>query len=313
MLVYTIVVTYNGLKWMKRCLDSIRNSTVQSIPIVIDNHSTDNTVAFVKENYPEAIVLSQDKNWGFGQANNIGIRYAMERHADYVLLLNQDASLDPFALERLLGQSDGESLFVPIHMNGNGTQMDYAFKHYSLLKSKNNLVDDLILGQCKEKYVIGEVCAACWFLPAKLLQLVGGFNPIFFHYGEDNNFYHRLSYHKVQTYVVPSAFMFHDRNEFGNKNAYKNKLIYRNLLLIATNINLSFSKRLLSYLRLLKECYVQGILHKKYIPFTFFFWVIKIGCNYKQIIRSRQQEKQNNNASWLYTDNLKATDLCRRA
>ena len=298
MLVYTIIVTYNGLKWMQRCLDSLRCSTVQSIPILIDNHSTDNTIPYVKEHYPEAILLPQDKNLGFGQANNIGIRYAMEHHADYVLLINQDASLDPFTLERLLGQCDGESLFVPIHMNGDGTKMDYGFKNYSLLKANNEFVDDLILGQCKEKYVIGEVCAACWLLPIKLLHRVGGFNPIFFHYGEDNNFYHRLCYHGVKTYVVPNTFMFHDRNEFGNTNAYKNKLVYRNLLLIATNINLSFSKRLVAYLRLLKECYMQGISHKQYAPFSFLFGLIKIGVNYKQIIRGRNQEK-NNNASWL--------------
>ena len=77
MIIYAIIVTYNAMRrsWIERCLDSLRGSSVPVTPIVIDNGSTDETRTFVPQRYPEAVWLPQEKNLGFGQANNIG--YAM--------------------------------------------------------------------------------------------------------------------------------------------------------------------------------------------------------------------------------------------
>ena len=51
--VLVIIVTYNGLKWMKKCLDSIRQSSIPLDTIIIDNGSTDGTQDFIKKEYPE--------------------------------------------------------------------------------------------------------------------------------------------------------------------------------------------------------------------------------------------------------------------
>ena len=80
---YIIIVTYNGMKWLEACLSSCRKYSV----IVIDNNSSDNTVSFIEQKYPNTILLKQNKNLGFGAANNIGINYALQNNADYVFLL----------------------------------------------------------------------------------------------------------------------------------------------------------------------------------------------------------------------------------
>ncbi len=49
-LVYTIVVTFNGAKWIKKCLDSLINSSVQTKIIVVDNNSSDNTISIIQDN-----------------------------------------------------------------------------------------------------------------------------------------------------------------------------------------------------------------------------------------------------------------------
>ena len=59
--IYVIVVSYNGMQWLPRCLESCKGMNV----IVVDNYSTDNTVSFISEGYPEIILLKQNKNLGY--------------------------------------------------------------------------------------------------------------------------------------------------------------------------------------------------------------------------------------------------------
>ena len=93
--ILTIVVTCNGMKWIERCLRSVRASAVPSDVMVIDNASEDGTPDWVREHFPEAIVSCSRDNLGFGAANNIGLRYALAHSYRYVYLLNQDAWVFP--------------------------------------------------------------------------------------------------------------------------------------------------------------------------------------------------------------------------
>lgn len=291
MIVYTIIVTYNGIKWVDFCLGSLRLSSIKTTPIVIDNNSTDNTVQYIRSNYPEAIVFAQEQNLGFGQANNIGLRYALANNADYVLLLNQDAAIAPNMLELCLAQSDGTSLLSPIHMNGDGTRVDNSFRDSSLIKC-TELINDMCAGAIKSYYSCGEICAACWLLPTSIIKKIGGFNPLFFHYSEDNNYYHRLVYHHVPTRLIPAAKVFHDRREYGNKTAFNQQWLKGNLLLCATNINLTASQRLAKYCRILWNCYRHRLPHQQYKVGAFLWNVVQLLSQYKQIQRSRFLERQ---------------------
>jgi GT2 family glycosyltransferase len=88
---------------------------------VVDNNSADDTVNFIKANYPEVTLLEQNKNLGFGKANNIGISLAMKNEADYVFLLNQDAWVQPDTIEKLVSAHQREPQFgilSPMHLNG---------------------------------------------------------------------------------------------------------------------------------------------------------------------------------------------------
>lgn len=288
--IYIIIVTYNAMPWIDRCLTSLRQSTIESVPVVIDNASSDGSVEYIQKNYPEVVLFPQKKNLGFGQANNIGFKYALEQKADYVLLLNQDAALHPDALELLLQQSDGKSLFSPLHCNGDGSRIDYMVKNATLLKAKNTLVDDFLLAKPKQIYEIGEICAACWLMPVSMLRTIGGFNPLFFHYGEDNNYYQRLKYHGIPVFLVPQALMFHDREVHGNMTVYKRKWIYRRLLFAATNINLSLLRRIESYMEVLKDCYVHALWKKQYVPGLFACEMLNLLLKYRKILFSRKQD-----------------------
>ena len=81
--VTVVVVTWNALPWLEQCLDSVRGRDV----VVVDNGSTDETVAFVREHHPDVRVIQQE-NKGMGGGNNAGMRVAAGR---YFFLLNSDA------------------------------------------------------------------------------------------------------------------------------------------------------------------------------------------------------------------------------
>jgi N-acetylglucosaminyl-diphospho-decaprenol L-rhamnosyltransferase len=96
--VSVVVVTWNALPWIEQCLDSVRGRDV----IVVDNASTDGTVAFVRERFPDVRVIEQE-NRGMGGGNNTGMRAANGR---YFFLLNSDAWVVGEGLDALVSFAD---------------------------------------------------------------------------------------------------------------------------------------------------------------------------------------------------------------
>lgn len=213
--IYVIIVTYNGLRWVDACFGSLRRSTVPLHTVVVDNRSTDGTPEAIAERFPEVHLIRSAENLGFGRGNNIGIRYAREQGADYYFLLNQDAWIFPQTLSRLLAaEKPGDGVLSPVHLDGTAERMDRMFRGYLFPDRKE---DDRTLlagftAPCEAKFVN----AAAWLLPAYTVESVGGFDPLFSHYGEDNNYVHRLHFHGFKVRVVPGSFICHDRQNGGN-------------------------------------------------------------------------------------------------
>ncbi|MBK9419593.1 MAG: glycosyltransferase family 2 protein [Flavobacteriales bacterium] len=217
MLVKAIVVTYNGVQWIDRCLDSLRGQGVPVKTIVVDNGSTDGTVEAIRSRFPEVELHVTGENLGFGKANNIGMRMALDQGADHAFLLNQDAWLVPDALGKLVAAAAAEKqygILSPIQLNGTGSALDLVFSHYIGPRFQPKLFSDMALGLAGDHvYPIKFVNAAAWLVTRACLLKVGGFSPSFFHYGEDDNYVHRLHYHGLQIGVVADSQIYHDREE----------------------------------------------------------------------------------------------------
>lgn len=94
--VYITMPVYNGKKNLEYSLPSLRKTPYKNYKLIIaDNASTDGSAAFAKKAFPGAIILTQKINRFYGGGCNAGIRYALSRNADYVLLLNDDVKVDP--------------------------------------------------------------------------------------------------------------------------------------------------------------------------------------------------------------------------
>ncbi len=215
MKVLSIIVTYNGLQWMDRCLGSLRDSQHPVSVVVIDNGSTDGTVEHIRTHFPSVELVVAEKNLGFGQANNVGLRLALERNMDHVFLLNQDAWVHPDTIGRLVEKAAENPHFgvlSPMHLTGSGHALDMEFSLYLTPTRCPGLLSELVMGRAREKVFEAEfINAAAWLVTRECLLRIGGFNPSFFHYAEDDNYLHRVFYHGLKLGLVTDAFAHHDR------------------------------------------------------------------------------------------------------
>ena len=217
MKIIAIVVTYNGIKWYERCFGSLRSSNIPVQTVVIDNSPSDETTEYIKKNYPEIHLVKSAENLGFGKANNIGLRYAIEQKADFVLLLNQDAWIKPDTIEKLATAMDTDSRFgilSPVHLTGTEGKLDHGFSKYFNRDYPTVPGPDLMpqKDEAGHIYPVSFVNAAIWLMSRDCLNDIGGFDPLFPHYGEDYNYITRLRFHKYKIGILSSAYAIHDRD-----------------------------------------------------------------------------------------------------
>jgi len=201
--ILVIIVTYNGMRWIERCIASVRGSETPADLLVLDNGSTDGTVEWLRGHGVE--VICNGSNLGFGGANNIGMKRAVEEGYSYVYLLNQDAWVAPDCFGKLLQgfERPGYGILSPIQYDAGGKKKDRQFAKRCgryLRRSKGEPVVEVPF-----------VMAAHWMISRGCLMQVGGFSPAFHQYGEDDNYIDRARWMKWKCGVVPGASAVHDR------------------------------------------------------------------------------------------------------
>ena len=244
MKILTIIVTYNGAQWYDRCFGSLLRSTVTVDIMVVDNASQDGSADWIAEHYPEINLIRLDKNLGFGQANNIGLRYALDNGYDYVFLLNQDAWLHTNdCIERLVQAAEKHPEYMimsALWLYGSGERITKGSKqHMIALEGPNNdFVSDMYLGKAlQEVYETDYMPAAAWLLPRKTLEQIGGFDPLFFHRGEDDNYMQRVHYHGGKIGLCAKACICHDIEERPSNYDAEHENWNKNMLIELADIN----------------------------------------------------------------------------
>lgn len=220
---FVIVVTYKGKQWYDRCFSSLRESTIPIQTIVVDNASNDGSVEYIREHFPEIYLIESKENLGFGKGNNLGLRYAYEQGCDYVFLLNQDTWVDPDMFEKLVVVSKRHpdfGIIAPVHMSADKQSLCMMMEYQSNLYMYR-MLSDLYCGNVKEIYETNYVNAAGWLLPRNTLSTLGGFDPLIFHYGEDDDYVNRARYHGVRIGICFGARMVH----YGFSDEWSKKLL----------------------------------------------------------------------------------------
>ena len=209
--IWAIVVTYNGERWVDRCIPSLLENRRIGRVIVVDNGSTDGTLSAVSRFGPRVQLVPTPRNLGFGAANNIGMALALQGDADGVFLLNQDAWVASGDLDSLIAiqlADPGLGIVCPIQVTADGSALDRRFAE--CLPAE--LISDLVLsGAVKPTYPTQFANAAAWLLPRHTLDKVGYFDELFHMYGEDDDYAIRVRQKGLQIAICPSVRVYHDR------------------------------------------------------------------------------------------------------
>jgi len=202
--VFVIIVTYNGARWIDKNITSLLQSAYPVHIIVVDNKSTDNSVALLRQ-YPEIDLILSEENLGFGKANNIAMKKAMDEGADYLFLLNQDAWVFEDTIGSLVSKMKLPmcGIMSPKHFSGDGITPDAGFETYYSKKH----VDITSFNVA----IVPFVNAAAWMLSRACVEKVGYFEPLFGHYGEDRNYCDRVAYHGFTIGIDNDSKIIHDR------------------------------------------------------------------------------------------------------
>lgn len=188
-----VLLNYNGCRDTLHCLASLKSLAYQNHElVVVDNGSTDGLEDMVREVYPNITVLQTGTNLGFAGGNNVGIRYALDRGADYVWVLNNDTIVDSGALGAMVETAERDPRLgavgsVIFHLNepervqawgGGRVDLRWGISRYS----KGSDPAD------SPHYITG----ASLLIKKEALREVGLLDEDFFMYWEDADFGFRL-------------------------------------------------------------------------------------------------------------------------
>lgn len=210
--VMAVVVTYNGQEWIQNCVRHLLASSHSLAEIlIVDNASADGTVTCCDQ-LPKVTVIRNASNLGFGRANNIGISEALRRGASHVLLVNQDACVEPNMVQQLLSaMTPRVGIATPLQWNDSGELLDAIFLQYYLADSARTFLSDAVKGCVQPAYSVSSTPAAMWLCSREMLECVGGFDPLFFMYCEDDDVCRRARRQAFEVVVVPTAHFRHLR------------------------------------------------------------------------------------------------------
>lgn len=186
--VSVIIPTFNGLVRLERALDSLRlQTTLPDEIIVVDNASSDNTVAALAEDYPEVTVIANTENLGFGRAVNRGFDVAT---GDVLVLLNNDVVCEAAFLEQLLGPLETATVGMvagvllqeadPTRIDTAGLVLDRTMRSWDYLSDRP--ISELRAGVTPPP--LGP-CGGAAAYRTEAIRSVGGFDEALFAYWED--------------------------------------------------------------------------------------------------------------------------------
>ena len=238
-LVSVVIVNWNGLRFLERCLPSLFNQTWHDFEVImVDNGSSDGSVRFVKDRYPQVTVIENKENLGFAIANNQGMNAARGK---YIVLLNNDTEVDSDFLKRLAGKAESSPPDVGMWACKILSLHDHAIidsvgglliSSSSIAKGRGRNELDVKQYDGLEEVFIPSACAAMY--RKDMLNKVGFFDEDFFAYCEDTDLGFRARLAGWKTQSVPNAIVYHHYSgTTGSYSPMKAYLVERNHIWVA--------------------------------------------------------------------------------
>ncbi|MFV0199871.1 glycosyltransferase family 2 protein [Empedobacter falsenii] len=249
-LLSVIIVNYNGKDYLDNCIQSIYNqfSTKNIEIIIVDNNSTDQSVAFIKNRYKDIVLIESKQNLGFGKGNNLGVKNAQGK---YILLLNNDTILLDKIDDCITYLEDNHDVGV-IGINMLNAKKEYLLAAgdfpnvLNLIRFKKlfKSTPEFISGNFSQKYYDVDWLTGSFLMMKKnVYQQINGFDEDYFMYVEDIDICKKIASINLKRIFIANKSYIH----FVGFNREKNKFIIEGLkIYIKKHHKNFFENRILS-------------------------------------------------------------------
>ena len=214
--VSVIVLNWNGRDDTLACIESLRSIDYPDHEVmVVDNGSSDGSVDALRTRFPELEIVETGQNLGFAEGNNVGIRRALARGADYVFLLNNDTVVDPFLLRRLVEAAERcpeGGIFTPkIYYHSQPARIWSAGVRWLEGTMEFQHVQDETQYRFDERGVAATdyACGCALLVKSAILRKVGLLDAKFFLTYEETDLCYRARREGILSYYVPRAVLWH--------------------------------------------------------------------------------------------------------
>lgn len=206
-----IVVNWNDLHHLKRCLPSLARQNYPNCEVlVVDNGSIDGSVEFIEQEFPEVKVIKNGQNLGYAGANNVGFKLAK---GEFIAVLNPDTEVDPDWLRELIVALQEEP------QAGLATPKILLMDHPERINTCGNEISFTGLAYCRgldqpadmyqEREIISAVSGAAFVIKRSVLERIGGFDEIFFIYYEETDLSLRAMLAGYACLYIPTSVVYH--------------------------------------------------------------------------------------------------------
>lgn len=229
-----IIVNYNVKHFLEQCLYSVRAATkgMGAETIVIDNLSTDNSLAYLQPKFPEVRFIANKENTGFGKACNQGFLLSTGK---YILFLNPDTIVPEDCFTKCISffeshpdagaigvkMIDGSGKFLKESKRAFPSPMTSLYKLFGLsqLLPRSKTFSRYHLGHLdeNENNEVDVLAGAFMMIRKDVLEKVGCFDEIFFMYGEDVDLSYRIQKAGYKNYYVADTRIIHFKGESTRK------------------------------------------------------------------------------------------------
>lgn len=215
-LVFIVVLNWNGRELVLDCLHSIQQLRYDNVTtLVVDNCSTDGSVEAVKEEYPDVGIIENKRNLYWSGGNNEGIKYALEKQADYILLLNNDTTVDPDMIREMVDVAEQDSsiglLGPKIYYHHDPELLWYAGGRVNLVQGRlwHTGIREKDRGQYDQVSEVDYVTGCALMIRNEVAHRIGLIDTAYTLYCEDVDYSIRAGKAGYRLILVPSAKMWH--------------------------------------------------------------------------------------------------------
>jgi GT2 family glycosyltransferase len=214
-----LILNWNGKKWLAQFLPSVLQTTYPNIEIwVVDNASSDDSVAFVKEDFPTVKILQLNENHGFALGNNMALPHI---DTPYYVLLNSDVEVAPNWLEAMVAMAERDEKIAAIQPK---IRAFHDKEYFEYAGAAGGWVDELAYpfcegrifdvlekdeGQYDSEREIFWATGACCFVRKSVTNEIGLFEPLFFAHMEEIDFCWRAKNFGYKIMYEPNSMVWH--------------------------------------------------------------------------------------------------------